>query len=226
MNVYLEAFLRSVILFAEILALAKLLGKRQMAELTYFDYITGITIGAIAGSASVNEHVHIGSGIISLLVWTFIPFILSIINTKNLSIKRFIGGKPLVIIENGSVKCKNMLKARYTIEDLLMQLREKDVFDLSEVEFAILEVNGKLNVLKKSLFNSVTPKDLNISTTYKGIMTDLIINGRVIESNLRLANKDTNWLIDELSKKNVISINNVVLASLTSDGKLQIITKN
>lgn len=226
MNPYTGSFLRSVLFFAWLLILTKLVGKRHLSELTFFDYVAGITIGAIAGSSSINESTNIWSGIIAIFVWTMIPIVIASINMKNLSFKRLTGGKPSIIIENGTVNDENMAKARYTIEDLMMQLRLKDVFDISEVEFAILEINGQLSVLKKAPYNTVTPKDLNISTPYKGLVMNLIINGKVIESNLKMANKDRMWLKEQLTLRKMDKIEDIIFAGLTSDGKLEVISKD
>ncbi|MCB2289795.1 DUF421 domain-containing protein [Clostridium sp. CS001] len=145
---------------------------------------------------------------------------------KNLSSKRFTIGEPLILIKNGMVNDISLKKARYNIEDLLMQLRKKDIFDLSEVEFALLEVDGELSVLKKAPYNTVTLKDLKISTPYKGLTLNLIINGRIIESNLALAEKDRSWLEEQLYLKNVKDITDIIFAGFTSGGQLEVITKN
>jgi uncharacterized membrane protein YcaP (DUF421 family) len=194
-----------------------------MSEITYYDYISGITIGAIAGASSANENVSIYNGIIALAIWVFLPMLISYINLKNVTSKRFTGGKPLVLIKNGTLDDAALRKSRYTIEDLLMQLRKKEVFNIFQVEFAILEVDGELSILKKAPHNTVTPQDLNIPTPYKGITIDLIINGRIIESNLELAKKDRAWLMEELNKKNIKNITNVLYGGFTSESQLEII---
>ncbi|MBO0576555.1 DUF421 domain-containing protein [Clostridium botulinum] len=113
------------------------------------------------------------------------------ISLKNLSFRKIVDSEPLIIIQNGTINDKNMAKSRYHIGSLLMQLRQKDVFDITEVEFAILEPNGDLSVLKKPQYNTVTTKDLNIPTNYKGLMTEIIINGEIMHSHLKMINVDT-----------------------------------
>jgi uncharacterized membrane protein YcaP (DUF421 family) len=197
-----------------------------MSEITYYDYISGITLGAIAGASSANENVNIYGGMLALIIWALIPILLSYINMKSVTSKRLTGGKPLILIRNGNLDNSALTKSRYTIEDLLMQLRKKDVFNLSQVEFAILEIDGELSVLKKAPYNTVTPKDLKIAIPYKGLTIDLIINGRVLESNLSLAGKDKTWLMQQLQLQNVKNIMYVIYAGLTSDGKLELATTN
>lgn len=226
MNIYMQALYRSIIIFLGLFILVRVTGKKHLSEITYYDYISGITIGAIAGSASVNEKVSIYSGLIALVVWIVIPVIVSLFNLKNLSCRRVTVGKPLILIKNGVVDDANLKKARYHIEDLLMQLRKKDVFNLAEVEFALLEIDGELSVLKKAPCNSVKAKDLNLATPYQGLILNLIINGRIIESNLELSGKDESWLFDQLRSNNINNIEEVIFAGFTSDQQLQIVTKN
>ena len=201
MDISIVSFYKPLIVFIGLFLHVLITGKKQLSEITYYDYISGVTIGAIAGAASLDENVSIYKGIIALAVWIIVPVIISYINMKNLSSKRLTTGEPLILIKNGTVNDINLKKARYNIEDLLMQLRKKDVFNLSEVEFALLEIDGELSVLKKAPYNTVTPKDLNISTPYKGLTLNLIVNGRIIESNLVLAEKDSAWLKEQLSRK-------------------------
>lgn len=226
MSISITALYNSLIIFIVLFILIKITGKKHLSEITYYDYISGITIGAIAGTASVNENVSIYNGIIGLLTWIVVPMIISYINMKSLSHRRLTVGEPLILIKNGIVNDLNLKKARYNIDNLLMQLRKKDVFNLSEVEFALLEVDGELSVLKKSPYNAATPKDLNISTPYKGLILNLIVNGRIIETNLKLAGKDSEWLKAQLHLKKVNDLKDVIFAGFTSDEQLQIITEN
>nr|WP_080283428.1 YetF domain-containing protein [Clostridium botulinum] len=170
MDIFIRTFYKPLIIFMVLFILIRITGKRHLSEITYYDYISGITIGAIAGTTSVDESISIYRGIIALVVWIIVPIIISYINIKNLSYRRLTVGEPLVLIKNGTVNDVNLKKARYNIEDLLMQLHKKDVFNLSEVEFALLEIDGELSVLKKPPYNTVTPKDLNISTLPKGLI--------------------------------------------------------
>ena len=163
--------------------------------------------------------------IIATVVWCTMPIIIGFIAVKNIAFRRLIDGEPKVVIQNGIIINKNMLKEKYNMGDLLMQLRDNSVFDITEIEFAILEPNSNLSVLKKSQYNPVTPKDMNIPTNYKGIMTELIIDGRIISQHLKIANKDEKWLLDQLKSKNIDNINNVVFAGLQTDGQLYISLK-
>jgi uncharacterized membrane protein YcaP (DUF421 family) len=197
-----------------------------LSQITYFDYVSAITIGTIAGSIAIEDNVGIIKGTIVMVVWILIPVIMSYIGSKNLTFERKTVGEPIILIRNGTLDYSNLKKTKYNIEDLLMQLRKKDVFDISEVEFALLEVDGELSILKKSEYSTVTPKDLSISTPYKGMTLSLIINGRVLESNLELAGKDKAWLNDQLKQRNMNIIEDVIYGGYTSDGRIELFTKN
>lgn len=223
MNMFITAFYKSLTLFIILFILTRITGKKHRSEITYYDYISGITVGAIAGATSANENANIWNGIIALAIWVLVPMLISYINVKSLTSKRFTGGKPVILIKNGTLDDEALTKSRYTVEDLLMQLRKKDVFNLFQVEFAILELDGELSVLKKSPYNTVTPKDLNLSTSYNGLTIDLIINGRILESNLYLIGKDKLWLKQQLAMKNVKDIIDVMYAGFTSDDQFEIV---
>lgn len=226
MDISITTLYKSLIIFIVLFILIRITGKKHLSEITHYDYISGITIGAIAGASSVDKNISVYNSIIALAVWIIVPMAISYINIKSLSNRKLTVGEPLILIKNGTVDDVNLKKARYSIENLLMQLRKKNIFDLSEVEFALLEVDGELSVLKKSPYNTATLKDLNISTPYKGLILNLIVNGRVIETNLKLAGKDSTWLKHQLHLKKVKDITDVIFAGFTADEQLQIITKN
>jgi uncharacterized membrane protein YcaP (DUF421 family) len=221
MQEYLDAVWTTLIVFGMLVVLTRILGRKLLAQITFFDFVTGITIGTISGAYVVNE-VKGSAVLLSPVILVLCTLILGYLTVKNLKIRKLVRGEPIVIIQNGKILEKNMYRSRYTLDALEMQLREKDVFNLNEVEFAVLEPDGKLSVLKKSTYNYVTPNDLNINTNYKGIATEIIKDGDVMEQNLRQNNLDLNWLYRELHARGVSDISKVVLASLNVDGSLYI----
>lgn len=137
---------------------------------------------------------------------------------------KHIEGEPVIIIMNGEIMEETMKKLRYRLSDLLVELRNKDIFDISQVEFAVLETDGKLSVLKKSQFQPLTPRDLNIPTSYSGISSELIYDGIVVEQNLKQLNLDRDWLDKELRKKGLTNPVEVFVALLDTSGNLYIDT--
>lgn len=225
MNGYTNILTRSIATFLGLLLIARIMGRKHMSELTYFDHIVSITIGSIIASIAVDRSIRTSDGIIATVVWGILPILIGYISLKNLTFRRIVDSEPLIIIQNGKILDKNMTKTRYHMGDLLLQLRQKDVFDITEVEFAVLEPNGKLSVLKKASYNNVTLKDLNISTGYKGLMTELIIDGQIIAPHLKRLNLDIKWLLEQLRSRNIENVEDVVFTALQTDGQLYIAIK-
>jgi len=226
MSGYFNIFLRSIISFIGLLFITRLMGKKHRSELTFFDHVVSITIGSIIASVAVDRSVNVIDGIIATTVWGGLAILVGYISLKNLFFRKIVDSEPLIFIQNGTINDENMAKSRYHIGDLLMQLRLKDVFDITEVEYAILEPNGDLSVLKKSQYNTIIPKDLNIATNYKGLMTELIINGQIMNSHLKMMNLDIEWLLNQLKTRNINTIDDVIFAALQTDGQLYIALKN
>ena len=217
MNEYTGILLRSVFTFIGLLCLALLMGRKQLSQITFFDYIVGITIGSIAAVISVDRNIRVIDGTIAIIIWSVMPIIVGLIAMKSIGFRILVDGEPKVVIQNGIIINKTMLKEKYNIGDLLMQLRDKDIFDISEVDFAILEPNGKLSVLKKPQNCAVTLKDMKISADYKGLMTEIIIDGTIITKHLENIGKGIEWLQEQLNSKHIESIENVVFAGYLSN---------
>ena len=226
MNEHIEILLRSATTFIGLLFLALLMGRKQLSQITFFDYIVGITIGSIAAVIAVDRAVNIFDGVIAIVVWAIMPIIIGYISIKSIKFRLIVEGEPKVIIQNGIIINKNMLKEKYNIGDLMMQLRDKGIFDISEVDFAILEPNGKLSVLKKPEYNPATLKDMNITPDYKGVMVELIIDGNIIYKNLKNINKDIQWLNEQLKNRNIESVKNVIFAGFLTNGQLYVSLRN
>lgn len=216
-----QVFTHSISVFILLLLLTRLIGKKFLAQMTFFDFVTGITIGTIGGAYVTTEvkglYVLIGPIILTLLV-----LLTGIITFKSTPARKLIEGEPLVMIQNGKIFEENMKKIRYNLDDLMMQLREKDVFDLGEVEFAILEPHGQLSVQKKSQHLPLTPKDLHMNTQYKGVSSEIIRDGKIVAQNLEQNNLSHEWLYNELASRKIRNIRDIFLATLSTDGNLYV----
>lgn len=224
LNEALVVVVRGIIGFFTLLIFTRLLGKEQVSQLSFFDYIVGITIGSIAASLTVDLNSRAWPHWVGLLTWTVASFSMQWISLRWRYISKFIEGEPIVVIMNGKIMERAMRKIRYRLSDLLMQLRGQGVFDISQVEFAVLETDGKISILKKSQFQPVTPKDLNLSTDYLGISNELIYDGVVIEENLKQLNLSRTWLDRQLSQKGIRDPSEVFFASLDTLGNVYIDT--
>lgn len=213
MNEAIVVCVRSLIAFTTLLILARLLGKQQLSQLTFFDYILGITIGSIAASLSVDLSSRAWPHWIGLVTWGGAVYFVQWAAFRWRDADRYLSGEPVIVIKNGRIMEENMKKVRYTISDLLEQLRDKDVFDITQVDFAVLESNGLLSVLLKSEYRSTTPQDFNIAPSAAGISSQLIYSGVVVDDNLEKNGVDRIWLAQQLRQQGVENPSEVFMAS-------------
>lgn len=218
----LVVFVRSIIAFFSLLIFARLLGKEQISQLTFFDYILGITIGSIAASLSTDLSSRSWPHWIGLITWAALGFLLELITLNWRYAAKYLENEPTIVIMNGKIMEQTLKKMRFRASDIMELLRNKDVFDLNEVDFAIIEPNGQLSVLKKPEYQNVTAKDMNIQKQAAGISTELIYDGILIEENLRQLDKDKNWILNELKKQGITDISQVFLATLNPSGSLSL----
>jgi len=226
MKEYLILFVRSVVTYFSLVMLARIMGRKQISQLTYFDYVVGITIGSIASVASLDKSVNMYEGLFCIIIWSVLTILISEITLKNIKLRLLIDSEPLLIIDKGKVIYKNMKKARYNIGDLLMQLRVKDIFYITDVEIAILEPDGKLSVLKKSEHTTLTIEDMNIIKPKTGMMVDLILDGNILSSHLQQIQKNEEWVIAQLKARDIHDIKDVVFAGIQADEQIYIVTKD
>lgn len=222
MNEILVVIVRSVISFFSLLIFVRLLGKQEISQLTYFDYVNGITIGSIAAIITTELNDRVLPVWVGLLTWTGLVLLMQVVTLKSRTFSEYLEGEPVVVILNGKIMEAAMRKMRYRVSELMVQLREKDVFDISQVEFAVLETSGKLSVLKKASYQPVTLKDLNISANYQGLPTELIYDGVVLEEKLKQVNLDRIWLEQKLRENGISAPSEVLLAVINTQGELYI----
>jgi uncharacterized membrane protein YcaP (DUF421 family) len=197
----------------------KILGKRQLGELSYFEYITGITIGSIAASISFDMDITWYYGILAMVVWTAVVYGLEFISLKSKFARDIIEGKGVVLIKDGKIMEDNLTKLHLTTDDLLEELRGKNAFKVADVEFAVLEANGKFNVLLKKENQPLTPKHLGIKTTPEQEPQTVIIDGNIMDEPLATIGLSRQWLHTELEKSGV-TLENVYLGQVDAFGQL------
>ncbi|QSO48277.1 DUF421 domain-containing protein [Alicyclobacillus mengziensis] len=216
-----EVLYQSVIAFAFLFLLARLLGKRQVAQLNFFDYIAGITIGNIAASWSLDEIRNLHA-IISLVIWTGLSLLLSFVQRKSRRARLLLDGRPTVLIRNGNVLEDNLRKANLDLEEMMLLLRQKSAFKVADVEYAILETNGTLNVMKKTELEPLTPKDAGIQVLPEREPRVLIVDGHVIQASLERSGYSREWLLGEIMKQGATDFKDVFLAQVDSNGSLYV----
>jgi uncharacterized membrane protein YcaP (DUF421 family) len=222
MNETAVVIVRGLFAFVTLLIYCRILGKEQIKQLTFFDYVTGITIGSIASMFTANLNDRPWPYFVALTLWMFLTFFLQWVTLRWRYLAKQIDGEPAVVIMNGQLMEDTMRKARLKLTDLLGLLRISGVFDLKEVEFAVYEKNGNLSVLRKAQYQPVRARDLNLPTPYQGLGVELIYDGVVIEQNLRDLKLNRPWLDQELKKAGVVGPEEVFLANLDTEGKLYV----
>ena len=218
----LVVVVRAVIAFFTLLIFARLLGKQQMANLTFFDYINGITIGSMAGTLATDLSTKAWAHWMGLSTFVVLTILFQLITMKSRYLAKIVDGQPVLVIHNGKMLERNIASSRIKKDELLMLLRQKNMFDITQVAFAIYEPDGNLSVLPKAEYQPVTPKDLNIPVKPAGLMTELILDGQLLEQNLKQRKKDKQWLQWQLQAHGVSDPKEVAFAAILPDGQLYV----
>ena len=222
MNEGLIVLVRGIIGFFTLLIFTRILGKQQVSQLTFFDYVVGITIGSTASTLTTDLTSNAWPHWVGLVTWTSLCLILQFITLKSKVAEKYLDGQPTIVISNGKILEKSMKKFRYTIGDLLSQLRDKGIFDLDQVAYAILEKDGQLSILKKPDYDPATPKDLKIKTAAASIDSELIYDGSILQENLDSINRSEKWLMTKLKKQSITDVSQVFLATYNATSGLHI----
>lgn len=217
---------RSLFSLIALFLITKLIGRKQVSELSLFDYVIGISIGNFAAEITINMDTPYIHGIIAVIVFGVSAYIVSLVTMKSIHLRKWIIGTPIIIIQNGKILEKNMKKVMIDVNDLLEQCRNAGYFDLNEIEFAVMEANGKLSILPVSEYKPLTPKDMKVKVNKASLCANVIIDGNIMIHNLENMNKTEDWLKQELKVKGYQKTNDILLAILDNQEKLTIYEKN
>ena len=221
-----EMMLRTTLSFIVLLFLARLLGKKQLSQLTYFHYITGITIGSTAAQIASVEETPFMDGMISLIWWSILTILASLIALKSSKLRNIIDGSPTVIIKNGEISVQAMKTSKLHMDDLLMMLREQSVFSIQDVHYAILETNGQLSILKKPAEQSATKQDIKADVSIPPhIPIEVVADGHIVWNTMEEMNLTEDSLMKKLKKKNIEDVGEVFYAQLQPNGSLYVCTR-
>ena len=212
----LVTFVRAIILYIIVLIVMRLMGKREIGQLQPFELAISIMIADLASVPMTELGIPITNGIIPILGLLVMHMLISIINMKSLKMRTIMSGQPSLLIYRGKIDEKVLRKERLTLNELEEKLRSNNVFNLGDVEYAILETNGEVTVIQKPEKRNVIVEDLNITPEYEGISYDLIIDGKIMEKNLKSIGKDEKWLNTQLKKFDAKPENTLIA---TIDGK-------
>lgn len=221
----LIVFIRAVILYIIVIISVRIMGKRQIGELQPTELVITILVSNIATLPLEDLNIPLISGIIPILLLVCFDVIMSGATLKFRNLRRVVSGTAKVVIRDGKIEQGVLKELRFSIDDLMVALRGKDVFDISEVQFAVIETNGKISVYKKFDNMEVTNKDLKINGTSKNPPMIVIEDGVIVEHGLREIEKEKSWVEEQIAKKH-LTINQVFLMTADRNGKVSIIQKD
>ncbi|MBT2762542.1 DUF421 domain-containing protein [Paenibacillus sp. ISL-20] len=218
---WLEIVLRTLCAVVVLFLMTKVLGKRQVSQLSFFEYLTGITIGSLAAYISLDLEANWYLGLVGLGVWVGCSLLIEFLQIKSKKARDFIDFKATVLIKDGKILEGNLKKERLSTDELMEQLRKKDVFQVADVEFAIMESSGEINILQTRENLPLTPKDLGIQVAPEKVAQVVVMDGKVMDEPLRVAGFNQGWLVEELDKQGA-KIKDVFLAQVDAYGQLTI----
>ncbi|GKV66803.1 DUF421 domain-containing protein [Sporosarcina sp. NCCP-2331] len=220
-----EMTLRTVLSFVVLLILARFMGKKQVSQLTFFHYVTGITIGSIAANLAGESETPFLNGLYGMILWAVLTIVANYLSFKSIKLRVLLDDKPMIVIENGEIIEGSLRKLRLSFNDLNMLLREKSIFSMKEVNYAIFETNGNLSVMLKTGEEPATKKDVQASSPPpKYIPTEIITNGKVEEKNMRELKLTDVWLTKQLEQQGIARPEQVLYAEIQTDGSLYVNT--
>ncbi|WP_445683697.1 YetF domain-containing protein [Sporosarcina sp. FSL K6-3457] len=218
-----ETLLRTTLAFIVLLIMARVMGKKQISQLTFFHYVTGITIGSIAAEIAGQNETPFVDGVIAMIWWALLTLLMSYIALKSKKARILLDDKPTIVMFEGKIIEEAMKKSRLHLNDLNMMLREQSIFSIKDVHFAILETNGNLSVLKKAGQEPATKKDVNAPAPEpKYIPSEIISDGEIIKKNLTELNLTEEWVYAQLKKQGIGKVEQVFYAEIQMDGSLHI----
>ena len=209
-------FVRAIMVYILVLVVMRLMGKREIGQLQPFELVISIMIADLASIPMTDPGVPIFNGLVPILGLLAMHLLITVLNIKSVNLRKITCGKPTILVYRGKIDEEALKKERFTISELQERLRGKDVFNLGDVEFAILETNGEVSVITKPNKRNLTPEDMNIEADYEGLPYDLIVDGKIMYENLSKIGKDKRWLLKQIEKFKCMP-EDVLIA--TMDGK-------
>ena len=221
-----DVTIRAILSLVTLFFITKLIGKKQVSELSLFDYVIGISIGNFSAEMTINLESHEANGILAVIIFGVVAYIVSKLTMKSIKLRRFFIGVPTMIIQDGKILYTSMKRMKLDINDLLEQCRMSGYFDISQIEYAILEAGGDLSILPKSDYRPVCPNDMKLKVKDDGLVANVVIDSKIMNDNLKYMNKDESWLLKQLKIKGHKDLSNILLVTIDNNEKLNIYEKN
>ena len=205
--------------------LTKIMGNKEMSQLSMFDYIIGITIGSIAAEMSTALENDFMQPLLAMIIYALASVVISFVSYKSLKVNRFLTGPYLILLDNGEIYRNNLKKAKLDITEFLMQCRTSGYFNLSDIQTAILEPNGKISFLPKAEKRPATPSDMNISVPVDRVVVNVVLDGIVLKENLYHTGNDELWLEKQLVSQGIQNVDDIYLATCDCNNNLSVYLK-
>ncbi|RZT23641.1 YetF domain-containing protein [Fictibacillus sp. BK138] len=219
-----ELLLRLVLSFIVLLLLTRFMGRKEISQLTFFNFVSAISLGTLGASLAIDNSISITKGLIALIAWSIFTIVMGLLDIKSRKARLLIEGSPRIVVRKGKVLEGELRKLRLDIGALNVMLRKKNIFSLKDVDYAIFETDGTLSVMKKEAKQQLMKEDLNITpkTNTFEVPTMIISDGQLSQENLEQLNLSKSWLEAELIKQGIKSMNEVFYAEVQKDGSLYI----
>ncbi len=221
----LDVVLRALISLFSLFLITKLLGKKQVSQLSLFDYVIGISIGNFAAEMTINVDSQYLNGIVAVIVFGLIAYLVSILTMKSIHLRRFFMGRPTLLIQDGKLLMEGLKRVKFDINDMLEECRGKGYFDISQIAYAVMEANGKISFLPKEEYRQPTLKDLKIKGEKSSLCANVIIDGNLMQDAINNIGVDEKWVMHELTVQGK-SLNNILLATVDGNKKMLVYEKN
>lgn len=218
----LTVLMQAALSFAILLLLTRMIGKQQVSQLTYYEYINGITFGSIAANMATDDLINMPDHMVGLLAYGALTIGVSYMTLKNRKLRKVINGEPVIVIQNGQILENNLRKMMMNVDELMMVLRTQGVFDHTQLELAIIEPSGAVSLIKKPAYEQPTREDMKLKAKSDGLAIEVIVDGQVIYHNLEQMKLSARWLMAELEKRHVTNFRQVALATVNKQHQLKI----
>ena len=221
---FLSIIILSVASFVVLFALSKLMGYRAISELSFFDYVVGITIGSVAAEMATNIDMEWWKGVTAMVIYALFDVLFSVLSQKSFSARQVITGTPIILIYKGKIIKKNLKKARIDLNDLLATARVSGYFNIADIEYAVMETKGSISFMPVALKRPLNPKDFNFAPENEGLTVNVIIDGKIIEDDLKDAGITRKDLIRRVKQQGK-DVKDIFLGIIDSNGVLTLFDK-
>ena len=220
--IYLSATLKSLFSVIALFLLTKIIGRRQVSQLSLFDYVNGISFGSIAAEMALSKNYEdFFIGLVAMAMYALVALSFDVMSNRSIILRRFFEGVPIVLVENGKIYEKNFTRSKIDLNEFLMRCRSEGYFDMSEIDTAIFEPNGTISIRPKNDSSPVKIKDLNLPVPQDEMPAVVVIDGKIMENNLKSIGYDRIYVEKKLAEMKIAQ-KDIFFASLNKSGKLDV----